>query len=118
VAEHLTGSGVLRGHGAGDGGLFTGILARYLALAAQSGSLAGSAGSLAGLLAQRLVLDAAEAAWGNRGVADGGPVFGPQWSVPASPPGPGRAERDLSVQLSGWMLLEAAAELERAQGPG
>jgi predicted alpha-1,6-mannanase (GH76 family) len=110
VAEHLTEGGVLRGHGDGDGGLFTGILARYLALAAQSGSPAGP-------VAQRLVLDSAEAAWRNRSVAGGGPVFGPQWSVPASPPQPGRAERDLSVQLSGWMLLEAAAELERSPGP-
>jgi predicted alpha-1,6-mannanase (GH76 family) len=69
-------------------------------------------------VARRLVCDAAEAAWRSRGVADGGPVFGPQWTVPAPIPGPGRAASDLSVQLSGWMLLEAAAELERAQGPG
>ncbi|MGH3874727.1 MAG: glycoside hydrolase family 76 protein [Pseudonocardiaceae bacterium] len=100
VAEHLTDGGVLRGHGGGDGGLFTGILARYLALAA--GRLPTAA---------RLVLDSAEAAWTNRTIADGGPVFGPQWTVPAQPPGPGLAERDLSVQLSAWMLLEAAATL-------
>ncbi|MGH3754832.1 MAG: glycoside hydrolase family 76 protein, partial [Pseudonocardiaceae bacterium] len=56
-------------------------------------------------------LDSAEAAWANRGIADGGPVFGPQWTVAALPPGPGLAECDLSVQLSGWMLLEAAATL-------
>jgi predicted alpha-1,6-mannanase (GH76 family) len=65
--------------------------------------------------ASRLVLDSAEAAWRNRSVAEGGPVFGPDWSVPARPPGPGLAERDLSVQLSGWMLLEAAAALSAAQ---
>ncbi|HEU0086047.1 MAG TPA: glycoside hydrolase family 76 protein, partial [Pseudonocardiaceae bacterium] len=111
VAEHLTDGGVLRGHGGGDGGLFTGILARYLALAA-------AAPLASGPVAARLVLDSAEAAWRNRDVATGGPVFGPQWTVPARPPQPGRAEHDLSVQLSGWMLLEAAAELERAPGPG
>ncbi|MGH3908300.1 MAG: glycoside hydrolase family 76 protein [Pseudonocardiaceae bacterium] len=107
VAEHLTEQGVLRGHGDGDGGLFTGILARYLTLAAVTRPSDGRAA--------RLVWDSADAAWRNRGVAAGGPVFGPQWTVPALPPQPGRAERDLSVQLSGWMLLEAAAELERAQ---
>lgn len=114
VAEHLTDSGVLRGHGDGDGGLFTGILARYLALAAQSWPAIGRATASA---ARRLVLTSAEAAWRNREVAEGGPVFGPQWSVPASPPRPGRPERDLSVQLSGWMLLEAAASLTRTH-PG
>jgi predicted alpha-1,6-mannanase (GH76 family) len=110
VAEHLTGDGVLRGHGGGDGGLFTGILARYLALAATS-----QPSSPAAKTAARLVLDSAAAAWRNRGVATGGPVFGPQWTVPTLPPKPGNAERDLSVQLSGWMLLEAAADLERAR---
>jgi predicted alpha-1,6-mannanase (GH76 family) len=105
VAEHLTDDGVLRGHGGGDGGLFTGILARYLAVAAVTLS--------SGEVAARLVLNSAEAAWRNRGVAAGGPIFGPQWTVPARPPGPGLAERDLSVQLSGWMLLEAAAVLSR-----
>ena len=103
VAEHLTDGGVLRGHGGGDGGLFTGILARYLALAAATVPAGGTAA--------RLVLDSAEAAWTNRIIADGGPVFGPQWTVPAQPPRPGLAEQDLSVQLSGWMLLEAAAAI-------
>jgi predicted alpha-1,6-mannanase (GH76 family) len=111
VAEHLTEAGVLRGHGGGDGGLFTGILVRYLAHAA----LAEFLPEVSRKTAARLVLDSAEAAWRNRTVAEGGPVFGPQWSVPARLPGPGRAERDLSVQLSGWMLLEAAAVLSTQQ---
>jgi predicted alpha-1,6-mannanase (GH76 family) len=110
VAAHLTDGGVVRGQGGGDGGLFSGILVRYLTLAA--GALPD------GKMAARLVLDSAEAAWHNRGVADGGPVFGPQWTEPARPPAQGLAERDLSVQLSGWMLLEAAAELSRRPGLG
>ncbi len=108
VAEHLTDAGVLRGHGGGDGGLFSGILARYLTVAAGARPAEPSS-----KLATRLVLDSAEAAWRNRGVADGGPVFGPQWTVAAQAPSPGRPEGDLSVQLSGWMLLEAAAVLSR-----
>jgi predicted alpha-1,6-mannanase (GH76 family) len=119
VAEHLTDGGVLRGHGGGDGGLFTGILVRYLAMAALALPASGTTAAgttAAGTTAARLVLDSAEAAWRNRGIADGGPVFGPQWSVPARTPASGLAERDLSVQLSGWMLLEAAAVLSRT-GP-
>src|SRR5436305_701038 len=67
VAEHITDGGVLRGHGGGDGGLFTGILARYLDLAARA--------LPDGKVAARLVLNSADAAWRNRGVADGGPLF-------------------------------------------
>jgi predicted alpha-1,6-mannanase (GH76 family) len=62
------------------------------------------------------VVASAEAAWRNRAVARGGPLFGPEWSQPAQVPRSARhqrVERDLSVQLSGWMVLEAAAMLER-----
>lgn len=110
VDEH----GVLRCHGSGDGGgLFTGILARYLALAAVE---LPAAERDTRRTAARLVLTSAEAAWRNRGVADGGPVFGQQWSAAAAAP-----PTDLSVQLSGWMLCEAAALIERrvpSLGPG
>ena len=113
VATHLVDDLVLRGRGGGDGGLFAGILARYLALAAVRLREYGSA---AGDTAARIVVASAEAAWRNRALARGGPVFGPEWSQPAQVPrssGHRRVERDLSVQLSGWMVLEAAAMLER-----
>jgi predicted alpha-1,6-mannanase (GH76 family) len=114
VATHVAEDGVLPGQGAGDGGLFAGILARYLALAAVR---LPDLGAYGGDIASALVLSSAEAAWRNRAIARGGPLFGPEWSQPAvgprSPRDP-RLERDLSVQLSGWMLLEAAALLERS----
>lgn len=114
VATHVAENGVLPGQGAGDGGLFAGILARYLALAALRLPALGAGG---GDVATGLVLSSAEAAWRNRAIARSGPLFGPEWSQPAVAPRSARdprLERDLSVQLSGWMLLEAAAYLERA----
>lgn len=112
VAEHLTDRGVLRGHGGGDGGLFTGILLRYLADAVGRLPDAGQSGVRARAMAAQLVTTAAEAAWRNRAAVAAGPLFGPDWAVPAST-SPADPARDLSVQLSGWMALEAAATLER-----
>ena len=109
IATHVAGpDGVVPGHDdGGDGGLFNGILARYLADAAlRRRELAPAA--------RRLVLASAEAAWAGRAELAGGPVFAQDWRRPARPPRPGRAEADLSVQLSAWMLLEAAAAVQRA----
>jgi predicted alpha-1,6-mannanase (GH76 family) len=104
VAEHMVGEGgVLPGNGGGDGGLFAGILARYLAQAAIV---------LGDKDAAQIVYLSADSAWRNRCEVRGGPLFGPEWVMPAAH-GRRRNERDLSVQLSGWMLLEAAAALER-----
>lgn len=110
--------GVLRTHGRGDGGLFTGILARYLAQAALRLPGESQADRIARQTAADLVLASATAAWRHRAVAAGGPLFGADWSVPAPPSAVlgrtgGAAGRDLSVQLSGWMLCEAAAFIER-----
>jgi predicted alpha-1,6-mannanase (GH76 family) len=119
VAEHVTvpheSGPVLRGQGGGDGGLFAGILARYLALAATVLPSVGPAFADAGQMAANLVFSSADAAWRNRTIATGGPLFGPEWAKPAVLPGRGdRPERDMSVQLGAWMLLEAAAALEAA----
>jgi predicted alpha-1,6-mannanase (GH76 family) len=110
---------VLRGQGGGDGGLFAGILARYLALAAVALPPLGAPYRPAAQVAAELVFASAESAWRHRAIAPGGPLFGADWAIPTVSParsrGPqGRAARDLSVQTGAWMLLEAAAAMERA----
>ncbi|MCV7215081.1 fructose-bisphosphate aldolase [Mycobacterium crocinum] len=121
IAEHMAPDGIVTGAGGGDGGLFAGITARYLALAATD--LPGDAAQDTREEARAIVLASAQAAWDNRQSVDGLPLFGPSWGTTAEVPsaGGGQAqfiegavnssqtpERDLSVQLSGWMLMEAA----------
>ncbi|WP_275571894.1 glycoside hydrolase family 76 protein [Mycolicibacterium vanbaalenii] len=126
VAEHMAPAGVIKGAGGGDGGLFSGILARYLALVATALPGDSPADDNARATATELVLASARAAWDNRQTGkdtEGLPLFGAFWDRPAEVPtaGTGDAEfvdgavnsseipeRDLSVQLAGWMLLEAA----------
>jgi predicted alpha-1,6-mannanase (GH76 family) len=105
--------GVLPGCGTGDGGLFAGITARYLALVATD--LPGDALEQrhARAVAGELVAASAHAAWANRSSpATGLPRFGADWSTPADDP-PG----DLSVQLSAWMLLEVHGSLTLPRRP-
>jgi len=126
VDQHMAPSGVLQGAGGGDGGLFDGITARYLALVATT--LPGDSADDVGArdTARRIVLSSARSAWDNRQTVDGLPLFGAFWDREAELPAPTTqaghgaqfvegavkasavAERDLSVQLSGWMLMEAA----------
>ena len=108
VATHVVGSdGVVPGYDdGGDGGLFNGILARYLADAAlRRPELAP--------LATRIVLASAAAAWRGRAGARRTVRCSPRTGA-ARPalPDPGRAEADLSVQLSG---VDAAGG--RRRGP-
>ncbi|WP_090046020.1 glycoside hydrolase family 76 protein [Lentzea fradiae] len=110
VHERLATDGVIRGQGGGDGGLFGGILARYLAQAALVIPELDPGRAATAELARELVVRSAEAAWLNRTMAVSGPLFGPEWSLPAKE----EEGRDLSVQLGGWMCLEAAALLERS----
>lgn len=110
--------------GDGDGGLFKGILMRYLADAAVRLPEDNSANIAAKKIAARLIYASAESVWNHRLEVDGLPVFATDWTADAKLPhtfGLGASalsdlvrvvridERDLSVQLSGWMLLEAAA---------
>lgn len=125
VRDHLTAADVLRGSGGGDGGLFAGITARYLAAVARQLPEIDSAAAETRRQARALVFASAEACWVNRADTPEGPVFSAHWDRPAPVPtadsrvGHGGIEsecpeRDLSVQLGAWMLLEAAAALERA----
>ncbi len=106
VMRRLAPDGVLPGCGGGDGGLFAGITARYLADAAlRRPELADAASGV--------VLASATAAWEGRAEIAGGPVFSADWRRPAAEPRRGVPEADLSVQLGAWMLLEAAARVQR-----
>jgi predicted alpha-1,6-mannanase (GH76 family) len=102
VQERMATAGVLHGCGTGDGGLFAGIAARYLALVGATLPGIGPAQRHARAAAGELVRASAQAAWVHRWPFAEQPRFGADWSVPAGDP-PG----DLSVQLSAWMLLEA-----------
>ncbi len=126
VAEHMAPDGIIRGAGGGDGGLFNGILARYLALVATDLPGSSEADESARKTAATLVLTSAGAAWDNRQTAEDLPLFAAFWDRPAQVPTADSndsqfahlvdgavnsseiAERDLSVQLAGWMLMEAA----------
>jgi predicted alpha-1,6-mannanase (GH76 family) len=126
VSEHMAPSGVLRGAGGGDGGLFAGITARYLALVATNLPGESAEDAVARDTARTIVLTSAKSAWDNQQRVNGLPLFGAFWDRPAELPTEGgqraqfvagavnaseTAERDLSVQLSGWMLMEAAGKV-------
>ncbi|MGH3959306.1 glycoside hydrolase family 76 protein [Mycobacterium sp.] len=123
VSEQMASSGVLKGAGGGDGGLFGGITARYLALVATALPGESAEDVTARATARTLVLSSAQSAWDYRQTVDGLPLFGPFWDRYPEMPAVGGKQakfvegavnasevpaRDLSVQLSAWMLMEAA----------
>ncbi|EON30789.1 putative glycosyl hydrolase [Gordonia terrae C-6] len=126
VERHSCTDGVINGGGGGDGGLFHGVLARYLALVATDLPDVGGSDDLRARAA-RIVTRSADAAWTNRTEVAGHPVFSSDWRRRAVIPTDGGAkaqfvagavnpsevpERDLSVQLSAWTVLEAAAAID------
>jgi predicted alpha-1,6-mannanase (GH76 family) len=128
VDAHMALQGVIKGAGGGDGGLFSGVTARYLALVATALPGQTEEDVAARDTARSIVLASAQAAWDNRQTLDGLPLFGPFWEQTAEIPARGgqeaqfiegavyssaMPERDLSVQLSGWMLMEAAHTVSR-----
>jgi predicted alpha-1,6-mannanase (GH76 family) len=135
VNEHMAPSGVLQGSGGGDGGLFSGITARYLALVATALPGERAEDVAARATARKIVLASAKSAWDHRQTVEGLPAFGAFWDRDAELPTAGGsdegadaqfvagavsssevAERDLSVQLSGWMLMEAAYSVTDSLG--
>src|SRR5690242_10024409 len=123
VRDNMAPDGVITGAGGGDGGLFNGILARYLALVVTTLPQKTAEDAEARDIARSLVLTSAQTAWDNRQTVDDLPLFAAFWDRTAEIPGAGGQqaqfvdgavnaseipERDLSVQLSGWMLMEAA----------
>jgi predicted alpha-1,6-mannanase (GH76 family) len=90
-------------HGGHDGGLFTGILARYLALAATDPATDGPTAATA----RRLVTSTGEGFWAGRAPSSGGTRFPTDPTQTAHPEG----RLELSTQLQAWMTLEAAAAL-------
>lgn len=119
---------VLRTHGSGDGGLFTGVLARYLAQAAQSPVLPEGVRATA----RRLVLDTADALWDGRREYDPGldvqdhhakpdpdrvrAIFSTDPALAADATQRVGAPIELSGQIQAWTILEAAARTEATVG--
>ncbi|MCQ1957789.1 glycosyl hydrolase [Arthrobacter sp. zg-Y826] len=114
VDTHLTDDGgtsrVLRTHGTGDGGLFTGILARYLAQAAVSPALPEPSRRTAAALVEAT----AQALWEGRSKRADWILFSAKPLEPAAVSYPGGTAVGLSTQLQAWMVLEASARVQRA----
>lgn len=102
--------GALQTHGPGDGALFTGILARYLALAARDDRLAPTARETAAAL----VTTTADAFWAGRQESADGWVF-PRETTGGHDPALLGGTVEFAAQLQAWMTLEAAATLMPAR---
>lgn len=131
IDKNLATNGIMKMEGGGDGGLFTGILARYLALTITE--LPNDSKQLQEIkkLAAKLIFASAEAAWNTKIMVEGSLVFSADWNKTAQIPkafSGGTAkmegnsvseshipERDLTVQTSAWMLLEAAYKVAKYQ---
>ncbi|MGD9557528.1 MAG: glycoside hydrolase family 76 protein [Mangrovibacterium sp.] len=96
----LTSNSVLKSEGTGDGGLFKGIFVRYFTELIRQDRLDASAGKRY----IQFIRYNAETLW-TKGTTTPAVLFGPDWTVkPGSVTG-------LTEQLSGCMLIEAAAAL-------
>lgn len=95
-------AGIMKEEGTGDGGLFKGILVRYLTLLSKSGSVASAKRdkykSVLVFNAQTLV---------EKGIKRPAMLIGPNWT---KKPG---TSTELSSQMSGVMLVEAIASINK-----
>jgi predicted alpha-1,6-mannanase (GH76 family) len=108
VERHIADErGVLPLAAGGDAGLFTGILARYLAVAARTPTLDPDAADVA----RRLVVNTSEHLWAGRSASADGPGSTPS-SAPVFPP-LGDGPVSLSSQLQAWTVLEAESACRR-----
>ncbi|RCH55296.1 glycosyl hydrolase family 76 [Mucilaginibacter hurinus] len=99
----LSPGGIMKAEGGGDGGLFKGVLVRYLTLLAQEEGLPAINRNE---IVKYLKFNA-ETLYTN-GIARPSMKISPDWSKKETGP------TDLTVQLSGMMLIEAAAQLNKA----
>ena len=99
----LTSSGILKDEGGGDGGLFKGILVRYMTRLIVEGNLpeAKKAAYV------NFLVNNGQSIWTKATVKNPSVLFNSNWATM-----PGNTV-DFTVQLSGIMLLEALAELSR-----
>jgi len=104
TSPKLTTEGILRNEGQGDGGLFKGILVRYLTELIQEPAVAASDRED---FIEFLQFNAET--FYNEGLSRPAMLASPDWS---SAP---EARTDLTTQLSGLMLLEAAALLDQEE---
>lgn len=96
----FTKNNILKDEGAGDGGLFKGVLVRYLLLLVTDGDLNSTdKAKFAGFLKLN-----AETLW-LQGTARPQVIFNTNWATTS-------ASADLTTQLSGAMAIEAAARLK------
>jgi predicted alpha-1,6-mannanase (GH76 family) len=98
----LTANGLLKDEGGGDGGLFKGVFVRYFTRLIIEGGLEPSKKSMY----IDFLVNNAKTLW-TKGTNKAQSLFGSAWDkAPAT-------STDLTIQLSGIMLMEALAELKK-----
>lgn len=100
---NLSPNGILKNEGQGDGGLFKGVAVRYLTALTQNSALDGADRTKYASFLQRN----AQTLY-RKGIARPAMIISPDWT--AQPSG----STDLTTQLSGVMMIEAAATLKSA----